>query len=168
MPIYIDPSSHFIFYEILCSSNFFVERHVDVVHQVLQVVGSKIFMKLGYIYHRKIHLKNQDGCFTNDGDISLYNNWRKKWVLDVWATKNCHKRQNDQKGRYTTAHTWENCKKVKIGVTGPKKVNFFMFTDELTLNYVFPFLWLHFLHFSQKCARVCWPFRSFCFLWNFV
>ena len=36
--IYIDPSSH---YEILCSSNFFVEHHLDVILEVLQVVGSK-------------------------------------------------------------------------------------------------------------------------------
>ena len=38
---YIDPSGHFVFYEILCSSNFLVKHHLDVVLEVLQVVGSK-------------------------------------------------------------------------------------------------------------------------------
>ena len=38
----MDPSSHYVFYEILCSSNFFfVELHLDVVLEVLQVVGFK-------------------------------------------------------------------------------------------------------------------------------
>ena len=38
--------------------------------------------------------------------------------------KKNHKRQNDLKGRYTSANLLENSKKVKIEVTGPKKVNF--------------------------------------------
>ena len=27
-------------------------------------------------------------ALLDDGDIKLYNNWRKKRVLEVWATKN--------------------------------------------------------------------------------
>ena len=73
-PIYINPSSQ----------TFWVERHLDVILEVLQVVGSRF--RLSY--------------------------------------KKFHKRQNDRKGRYTLAHFLENCKKVKIEVTGPKKVNF--------------------------------------------
>ena len=45
--IYIDPSSQFVFNEILCSSNFFfVERQLDVVLKVFQVVGSKFLQNL--------------------------------------------------------------------------------------------------------------------------
>ena len=103
-------------------------------------------MKLVDIYHRKIHY---DYCFTNDGDIKLYNNWRKQQVLEVWATTKFHKRQNDRKGRYTMAPFRENWKKVKIEVTGPKKVSFGMCSDKLTKNDDFPFLWPNFF---LKCA----------------
>ena len=42
----MDPSGPFVFYEILCSSNFLVERHLDIVLAVLKVVGWKcIFNK---------------------------------------------------------------------------------------------------------------------------
>ena len=52
--------------------------------------------------------------------------------------KKFHKRQNDWKGRYNFGKT---AKKLKIEVTGPKKVIFFlMFSDKLTKNDVFPFL----------------------------
>ena len=36
------------------AQTFWVERHLDVVLEVLQVVGSKKFMKLVDIYHRKL------------------------------------------------------------------------------------------------------------------
>ena len=40
-PEYIDPFGHFVLYEILCSSKFLVERHLDDVLEVLLVVGLK-------------------------------------------------------------------------------------------------------------------------------
>ena len=42
--IYIDPSSHFVFYEIFCSLNFWVERHLDFVLEVRQIFN---FLHLG-------------------------------------------------------------------------------------------------------------------------
>ena len=52
------------------AQTLFVELHLDVVLEVLQVVDKNLFcMKLVDIYH----------CFTNDGDIKLNNNRRKKF-----------------------------------------------------------------------------------------
>ena len=53
--------------------------------------------------------------------ILTFEKWRKKRVLDVWATK--FSQRNDRQGWYSLAHFWENCKKVKMEVTGPKKVD---------------------------------------------
>ena len=48
---------------------------------------------------------------------------QKKTSSRSLSYKNFHKRQNDRKGRYSQGHFWENCKKVKIEVTGPKIVD---------------------------------------------
>ena len=53
------------------------------------------------------------------------------------SIRNSHKRQNYRKGRYSLAHFLENCKKVKIEVTGPKKAHFCMFSDKFTKNTFF-------------------------------
>ena len=41
--------------------------------------------------------------------------------------KKFHKRQNYRKGRYRLVHSWENCKKIRIEVRGPKCSFFFIF-----------------------------------------
>ena len=74
---YIDPSGNFVFYVfyVFCiARTFWDERHLDVVLEVLQVVGSKFVDK----YNRKIHRKNYDECFINDGDIYLFELLTKK------------------------------------------------------------------------------------------
>ena len=38
---------------------------------------------------------------------------KKKRVIEVWASKKCHKRLNYRKGRYSLAHFWEKFKKVQ-------------------------------------------------------
>ena len=53
-PEYINPSGHFVFYKILCSSNFLVEPHLGDVLEGLLGVGLKFVDN----YHRKIHCKN--------------------------------------------------------------------------------------------------------------
>ena len=68
-----------------------------------------------------------------------------KKVIEVWAKKTFIK-------EVLFTHFWENCKKVKIQDTGPKKAQF---VNVLYQKRCFPFLWLYFylfLHFSQK-----WP-----------
>ena len=37
--MYINPSGHFVYYAILCSSNFLDELHLDEVQEVLLIVG---------------------------------------------------------------------------------------------------------------------------------
>ena len=55
---YIDPSGHFFYHEILCSSIFFVELHLDDVLEVHLVVWFKLlFLKLVDKYNRKINRK---------------------------------------------------------------------------------------------------------------
>ena len=68
-----------------------------------------------------------------------------------------HKRQNDRKGRYTMAHFWKNCKKVKNEVTGTEKRRFRLiylktFHKSTFLGCVTSIF--TFLQFSQKCAGV--------------
>ena len=59
-------------------------------------------------------------------EIFNFSTFGKKGGLEVWATK-------IPKDRYTMAHFWVNCKKVKIEVTGPKKAQFFfMFLGPVT------------------------------------
>ena len=64
--------------------------------------------------------------------------------------KKIHKRKNDRKGWYTQAYCLDNCKKVKIEVTGPFLVlwlQFWLCYRFLVIypkNYVFPSLWLNF------------------------
>ena len=66
------------FMKFCVAQTIFCQKHLDIVLEVLQVVESKfLLMKLVDIYQRKIHFKKKDGCFTNDGDIKLYNNRRK-------------------------------------------------------------------------------------------
>ena len=62
--------------------------------------------------------------------------------------------QNYCKGQYSLAHFWENCKKVKIEVTGPKKS--LTFSDTFSKNEVFLVLLL-FLHFFKK---MCWSIST--------
>ena len=51
-------------------SMFFVEIHLDVVLEVLLMVGLNfISTKLVDRYHRKIYWENQDDWFINGGDI---------------------------------------------------------------------------------------------------
>ena len=65
----------------------------------------------------KAHIKQFRHSLLKNSD------WRKKRILEVWATKNLMK-DNYRKGQYSLACFWENYKKVKIEVTGPKKLNF--------------------------------------------
>ena len=65
------------------------------------------------------------------------------------------------------AHFLKNCKKVKNEVTGTEKRRFRLiclktFHKSTFLGPVTSIL--TFLQFSQKCARLYRPFRSFCFL----
>ena len=75
------------FMKFCVARTFWVERHLDVVLEVLQVVGSKL---VG-IYHRKTHWKNYDDCLINEGDIQLFELWRKKTKYrsfqDFWFWK---------------------------------------------------------------------------------
>ena len=80
--------------------------------------------------------------------------------------KEIHKRQNDLKGQYSMVHFQENCKKVKIEVTGPYIIFSKLFPDKFTqLSFSGPVTsFFTFLNFAQKCARIYRPFRSFCIL----
>jgi len=50
-----------------------VEFHLDVVLEVLLVVGLKfVFSKLVNKYHKKIHWKNYDDWLINGWDIQLF------------------------------------------------------------------------------------------------
>ena len=53
--VYIDSSSIFVFYEILCSSNFFCRTSTRYCSRGSPGGWIKIFMKLVDIYHMKIH-----------------------------------------------------------------------------------------------------------------
>ena len=77
---YIDPSGHFVFYEILCSSNFLGQMSPWCCSRGSPGGWIKIsfFTKLVDIYHRKIHWKNYDDCFINEGDIQRFELWKKK------------------------------------------------------------------------------------------
>ena len=91
---------------------------------------------------------------------------KKKTNFRGLSYKKFHKRQNDRKGLYTLAHFCENCKKVKIEVTGPKKVNFFnVFRQIIQKRRVsVPVTsFLTFLHFSKKCAEYIDPSGRFVF-----
>ena len=69
--------------------------------------------------------------------------------------KKFHKRRNDRKGRYSDAHFCENCKKVKIEVTGPKKVDLWKVFRKINQKLRFSVTvtsFLTFLQFSQKKA----------------
>ena len=82
-----------------------------------------------------------------------------------------HKRQNDRKGRYTMANFWKNWKKVKNEVTGTEKRRIWLIYLKTFHNFTFlgPVTSiLIFLQFSQKCARLYRPFRSFRLLWKFL
>ena len=55
--------------------------------------------------------------------ILTFQQLKKKMSSRSLSQKNFHKRQNDRKGQFSMAHFLENCKKVKIEVTRPKKVD---------------------------------------------
>ena len=75
--VYIDPSGHFVFYDILCSSNFLGRTSpIHVVLEVLQVVRSKLL--LVDIYHRKTHWKSFDGCLMREIRECNFLNFGKK------------------------------------------------------------------------------------------
>ena len=81
-----------------------------------------------------------------------------------------HKRQNDRKGRYTIANFWKNWKKVKNEVTGTENRRIWLIYLKTFHNFTFlgPVTSiLIFLQFSQKCARLYRPFRSFRLYENF-
>ena len=68
-----------------------------------------------------------------------------------------HKRQNDRKGRFTMAHFWKICKKVKNEITGTEKRRFWLiylktFHKSTFLGPVTSIL--TFLRFSQKCVSL--------------
>ena len=106
-------------------------------------------------YYRKIHWKFNIG---------------KKRVIEVWATKNFIK--DKMTGMFDLV--WRILrklkKKVKIEVTGPKKeqiLEHFQINLPKTTFFGHVTSLITILQFSQKCARVNWPFRSFRLLWNF-
>ena len=68
---------------------FWVERHLDAVLEVSQS-WIKIVTKLVDIYHMKIHWKNYDDCFINEGDILLFKLWKKKknQIRNIEVSKN--------------------------------------------------------------------------------
>ena len=67
----ISTLSVILFFMKFCvAQTFWVERYLDDVLEVLQVVGStKKNTKLVDIYHRKGTLKNYDDCIINEKDI---------------------------------------------------------------------------------------------------
>ena len=118
----------------------------------------KIFFstKLEDKYYRKIHWK--------------FNNWKKTSNRSL-SYKKFHKRQNDRNVRFSLAHFEKIEKKVKIEVTGPKKeqiLEHFQINLPKTTFFGHVTSLITILQFSQKCARVNWPFRSFSLLWNFL
>ena len=58
---------------------FWVELNLDVVLEVLQVVGLKfLFYKTcRYVLPQEDSLKNKDDCFIKGGDILLFELWKK-------------------------------------------------------------------------------------------
>ena len=66
-PVYIDPSGHFVFYEILCSSNFLGRTSPGCYSWGSQVVGSK------FLYTKLVHK-----LFINDKDIQPFWTLKKK------------------------------------------------------------------------------------------
>ena len=76
------PFRLFSFFMIFCvARTFCFKRHLDVVLEVLQrwLDKSFLFTKLVDIYHRKTHwIKIKNDCFINEGDIQLFELWKKK------------------------------------------------------------------------------------------
>ena len=93
-----------------------------------------------------------------------------KFNPKVRATQNFIKYEITGRVNYRV-HFWENCKKVKNKVTGSKKVVFgkFIWKRSRICAFLGPVTSiLTLLQFSQKCARLYRPPRSFCLLWNFL
>ena len=117
---------------------FLVKCHLDVVLEVLQMVGSKIFMKLVDIYHRMVALIMEE-------IFNLMQQLKKKRVLEVWATKNFKKTKWLEGSIYILWRIFEKtAKKSKLKQQDPEKIILWTFSYRLTKNDVFPFLWLHF------------------------
>ena len=62
------------FMKFCVARTFWVEQNLDVVLEVLQVVGSKNFF-----YKTCRYLpKKYDDCLINEGDIKLFELWKRK------------------------------------------------------------------------------------------